>query len=626
MKWLLPFDEQAKRVVREIVAQDRQIMAEELWRLAHYDMPLTASQKLVRKFRNEKGPLPDDFRKVSVGLLGADTLDYLAEGLAGSGLKHGLILEGRARTIATALPMIHSGSDPFDGEKVDFVAILPSLARVSDMLGPDIVEDISDVLMADISTMAKWVQREKKATPVLGLPPWGVVELVNSNDLMIPWTETAIRQNMHLRMCQLALENSWPIWNVDHLANTIGLDSWLSDKQYYWAKLPFDLELVMRVADSLGRIVAAATGKTRRVLVLDLDNTLWGGVVGDDGVEGLLVGEGDGAGEAHLALQKVALALKKRGVALAVCSKNDDVVARSPFRALRDMALTEADIAIFQANWEDKATNLKAIASAMNLTTSSLAFLDDNPAERSRVRQMIPDVAVIEPGEEISEFPRRVIASGYFEHLNLTREDLRRAKDYKNAGRRAEILSNAVNYDEYLTSLEMKLFIAPFDSAGRQRIAQLINKSNQFNLTTRRYSVQEVEAIETASDRIGLQFRLADKFGDSGMISVIVLDIEDSRTWEIDTWLMSCRVLKRGVEQAVLNEIVRLAKAAGVATLRGLYLPTSKNGMVAGHYAGLGFTDVTEKSPGLLSEATVWELDLSGCEPLHVFMAVERAA
>ena len=626
LNWLLPFDEQAKILVRQITAAGAPLSAETLWRLGHHDLPLTASQKIARKFRESPEPMPDAFRQVRVGLLGAHTLDYLADGMAGAGLKHGLVISSTAKMISASLPMIHASADPFDGKELDFLAILPSLSHISDGLGPDAaVDEALESLLSEIRLMARWAAHEKRATPILGLPPVGFMELPNSSDLLIAWTETSVRQRLHRRMCEVAAENGWPIWNVDHLASSVGLDSWLDDKQYYWAKMPFGLDLVMRVADSLARIVAAATGKTRRVLVLDLDNTLWGGVVGDDGVEGLAIGQGDTAGEAHLALQKIALALKKRGVALAICSKNDDAVARAPFRQLRDMAISEADIAVFQANWDDKATNLRAIAETMNLTTASLAFLDDNPAERSRVRQMLPEVAVIEPGDEISEFARRTISSGYFEHLTLTKEDVQRAKDYESAGRRAEILSRAGNYDEYLTSLEMVLSVSRFDGPGRQRIAQLINKSNQFNLTTRRYSVQGVEEIETGRRHIGLQFRLADKFGDNGMICVVILKMLDADIWEIDSWLMSCRVLNRGVEQAVLNEIVGLARSSNVTKLRGLYIPTSKNAMVAEHFARLGFSRVPAPA-GQVGTAgeTRWELQVKDYVPKPGFLAVER--
>ena len=398
-----------------------------------------------------------------------------------------------------------------------------------------------------------------------------------------------MRRRFNDELAALAARIGGAIWDVDGLSARIGLERWRNDKQYFWAKQPFDLTLVMPVADSLARIFSAACGKARRVLVLDLDNTLWGGVVGDDGVSGLVVGEGGAAAEAYRAVQRVALDLKKRGVVLAVCSKNDDAVARRPFRELPDMLLRESDFAIFQANWDDKASNVQAIARALDLTTASLAFLDDNPAERERVRQMVPDVAVIEPGDDPSLFARRVRECGYFDHLQLTGEDLRRADSYASSARRAEVLAHAGSYEDYLQSLQMVLDVRPFDEGGRQRIAQLINKSNQFNLTTRRHNAAELQSMLDAGGII-LWAKLRDRFGDNGLIAVGIVLPEDAVTWRLDSFLMSCRVIGRGVETALLAALAGAAKNRGAESLIGEFIPTSKNQPSAHFLKQHGFT------------------------------------
>ena len=609
LSWLLPFDDGARDRVRALSRAETPLTAEALWRVAHYDLPLTAAQLLSRMFRAiaTQDDLPDAFRRLRVGLIGQDTLDFLADALAGAGLRYGLIITAEAVTLTSAVPMIARGESPLVVGHYDFVVVLPGLDHVSPVLGPDAqVDSVVADLVVDVRRICDWVTGVVGATPVIGLCAPGFAEMQMSADVFHPWSERAVRLQFNKELATLATGIGGIVWDVDALSARIGLERWRNDKQYFWAKQPFDLRLVMIVADSLARIFSGACGKARRVLVLDLDNTLWGGVVGDDGVSGLIVGEGGAAAEAYQAVQRVALDLKKRGVVLAVCSKNDDVVARRPFRDLPDMLLRESDFAVFQANWEDKASNVQAIARALDLTTASLAFLDDNPAERARVRQMVPDVAVIEPGDDPSLFARRVRDCGYFEHLQLTVEDLCRADSYASSARGAEVLAHAGSYDDYLQSLQMVLDVRPFDDVGRQRIAQLINKSNQFNLTTRRYSVQEVTALESAGDRLCLQARLGDRFGDHGMISVLIVDTSDPAAWVIDTWLMSCRVLKRNVERALLELLVERARLAGADCLLGQYLPTSKNALVESLYPDLGFQALEDRSPG-----TWWQLYLA---------------
>jgi FkbH-like protein len=356
------------------------------------------------------------------------------------------------------------------------------------------------------------------------------------------------------------------------------------------------------------RLVAALHGRSRRCLVLDLDNTVWGGVIGDDGLDGIKIAQGDAVGEAHLSVQQMALTLRARGVVLAVSSKNNDEVARAPFRNHPEMLLKEKHIAVFQANWDDKATNIQAIARELSLGTDAMVFLDDNPAERNLVRSMLPQVAVPELPDDPALYARTLAAAGYFEAIAFSEEDRNRAEMYQSNARRVALQSQAGDLNAYLESLRMEIFFAPFDRVGRARITQLINKSNQFNLTTRRYTEAEVAATEADPAVFTLQVRLVDMFGDNGMISVIVCrEIADGGqpAWEIDTWLMSCRVLGRKVEQMVLREILLAAHARGIRRVFGIYHPTERNGLVRDHYATLGFTPIRSEPDG----TTVWECE-----------------
>jgi FkbH-like protein len=371
-------------------------------------------------------------------------------------------------------------------------------------------------------------------------------------------------------------------------------------------------------AEHLCRVLGAARGKSRKCLVLDLDNTLWGGVIGDDGLNGIRLGQGSSTGEAFLEIQRYALALRQRGIVLAVCSKNDEANARLPFREHPEMLLKEEHIAVFVANWQDKANNIREIAATLNIGIDAIVFLDDNPVERGLVREILPEVAVPELTDDPADYPGILARAGYFEAVGLSNEDLKRA-DYYQANAERVSLKKIGNLEEYLASLEMVATLAPFDAVGRVRIAQLINKSNQFNLTTRRYSEGEVARFQTDPNKFCLQVRLIDRFGDNGMISVVIFDRAEE-AWRCDTWLMSCRVLGRRVEELVLAHVAEAARSAGAQRLVGLYLPTKKNALVADHFAKLGFSKISD----LPEEGAEWELDLAGYRapdlPIHVIL------
>jgi FkbH-like protein len=410
------------------------------------------------------------------------------------------------------------------------------------------------------------------------------------------------------------------LFDVAHLADTVGLSRFHDPKLWNLAKLPFSSDILPLYADQACRLIAALRGKSKKCLILDLDNTLWGGVIGDDGLDGILLGQGDATGEAHLDVQRTALALRQRGVVLAVSSKNTDEIARQPFTQHAEMLLREEHIAVFQANWQDKATNITAIADELKLGLDSMVFLDDNPVERELVRRLVPEVAVPELPSDPALYGRTLLAAGYFESIAFSAEDKQRADQYRDNARRVALQKQSGDVDGYLLSLNMRLTFQPFDDAGRARIAQLINKSNQFNLTTRRYTEPEVALLQRDPSVFTLQVRLADSFGDNGMISVLICR-QSEDAWEIDTWLMSCRVLGRKVELAVLAELTEQARARGITRLLGRYLPTEKNKLVEAHYEKLGFTLLEQTADG----SSVWELrvdDLPASAPLP--MQIER--
>jgi FkbH-like protein len=443
--------------------------------------------------------------------------------------------------------------------------------------------------------------------------------LFGSLDVKLGQTQRGRIDEFNREMVAILRDSSDVIFDVAGLAQNLGGQNWFDSVQWHLAKLPFAQRFVPIYADYCARIIGALVGKSRKCLVLDLDNTLWGGVIGDDGLDNIVLGQGSAQGEAFLSVQRLALDLRDRGILLAVSSKNEDRIARSVFKEHPEMLLREEHISVFQANWSDKATNLEVIAQTLNLGIDSLVLLDDNPAERRQVRQALPQVAVPEIGDDPALYPRYVLAGGYFEAVAFLEEDRQRAEQYQANAKRTSLQSQARDLSSYLKSLEMVMTIGPFDSLGRGRITQLINKSNQFNLTSRRYTEADVELVGKDPNALTFQVRLADCFGDNGMISVIIAR-EDSDAWTIDTWLMSCRVLGREVERAVLNELVAKIRDAGGKSIVGVYRPTDRNELVKEHYRKLGFEFVKTDSDG----CTIWSLNTTTYQTAEIPMLVVR--
>jgi FkbH-like protein len=440
-----------------------------------------------------------------------------------------------------------------------------------------------------------------------------------SMDAWLPGSARYLRVEFNRRLATLAQQTSSPLFDAAALAELLGAATWDAGRFWYVAKLPFAPVCAPLYCERLVRLIAAMLGKSRRVLVLDLDNTLWGGVIGDDGVEGIELGSGTPRGEAHHAVQRMALQYKERGVILCVASKNTEEIALDAFARHPEMLLSREDIAMFQVNWDDKASNLKALSDTLELGLESFVFVDDNPVERKQVRDVLPQVAVPELPEDPSAWLPVFQAAAYFEQLGFSAEDRARTAYYRGNARRSVQARTIGDPAKFLESLQMTMTVAPFDGVGRTRIAQLIAKSNQFNLTTRRYSEAEVAAMQSAPDLETLQIRLRDLFGDNGMISVVICRKQASH-WDIDAWIMSCRVLGRGVEQAVLNLLAARAKAAGAVELRGSYLPTAKNGLVKDHYLKLGFAQSAAEAGG----ATSWSLQLADFVPRPTAIALDE--
>ncbi len=394
---------------------------------------------------------------------------------------------------------------------------------------------------------------------------------------------------LNLKLMELAQQQkNFNVCDVAALQGQYGNTQLYDEKVYINTDNVFALDFLPVLAKNITDIILSYTGRFKKCLILDLDNTTWGGIIGDDGMEGIQIGD-LGIGKAFTKFQQWALQLKQRGIILAVCSKNTEEIAKEPFEKHPDMQLRLEDIALFVANWNNKVDNIRYIQSVLNIGFDSMVFLDDNPFEREMVKQGIPGITVPELPEDPAEYLSYIYTLNLFETASFTEEDTRRNEQYREEAGRVQLQQSFANEDEFLESLDMQAVAAPVDNFTLPRVAQLTQRSNQFNLRTIRYSEEEMKAVMQDANKHTLSIRLADKFGDYGLISALITEKKEDGTLFIDTWIMSCRVLKRGVEHFALNQLVALAKAQHCKVLAGEYIPTAKNGLVKDHYQNLGF-------------------------------------
>ena len=558
-------------------------------------------------------------------ILSASTASHIADALIGTAIRFRFLLEVVVAEYEEPEPWLDRHGAALKDNPPDFV-LVASDSRMLKLTSPlddgAAAEQMIDAAIARISRIAE-VAGRATARPVILQTLADDPDATRFNmDMGLPGTPRFLISDFNRRLARRARHDSRLVLDVNALANLVGLSAWSAGRYWYAAKYPFATAMIPLYADNIMRIIAAQMGRSRRVLVLDLDNTMWGGIVGDDGIERLVLGSGSPLGEAHAALQRMALSLKQRGIILCVSSKNDETIALDAFRNHPEMILKEDDIVAFRVNWEDKAANIKAIADAIDLGLDSFVFLDDNPAERKRVRDALPSVAVPELPEDPSDWLMVIQAAGYFEQTSFSREDQLRAGFYKANALRAAQMERIGNHDDYLRSLGMRLSIAPFDGPGCKRIAQLISKSNQFNLTTRRYSDAEITALQSDPDAITVQARLEDIFGDNGMISTVICR-RDGQRCDVDSWIMSCRVLGRRVEEAILGHLVAQVRLLGLTEIIGRYIPTARNELVRDHYSRLGFAQIAAENG-----ETVWRLAVdSYCDKdLPMTIDVRRGA
>ena len=538
-------------------------------------------------------PVAEPLATVRVALLASSTVQHLLPSLRIAGLRRGLRFEIYTNAYGQYLQELLDAESALHRFRPEVCCVVLDAHHVEGLARQGV-----DAALDRMETCWRLCRENFSATVVQAtvLP---ILETVfGSNEHRLEGSAAARIQQLNGLLPAQADAAGVALMDANALAVAYGVDALHDPALWHLAKQEIHPSAAPVWGDTLARIVAATRGRSAKCLVVDLDNTLWGGVVGDDGVQGLQLGEGHASGEAYVAFQRYCLALKARGVALAVCSKNDELNALAAFREHPEMVLREADIACFVANWDDKAANLRLIAKTLNLGLDALMFVDDNPAERELVRQALPEVAVPEMPEDPAEFVRCLARAGYFEAVSCTAEDLARGEQYRANAARAAVRETATDMHSYLAGLEMKAYWRPFSEDGLARVVQLINKTNQFNLTTPRVSEAEVRAWMADPCMRTWEVRLTDRFGDNGVVALMAARVCGNEC-ALTMLLMSCRVLGRRLEEELLNLLGAAAREAGAKTITGIYKATAKNGMVRDLLGRWGFA----------FDGEVWKLD-----------------
>ena len=588
---------------------------ENLAALAAYRLGFLETVQLDRAYGRSDLKQAPGFLPMRLAVLASSTVDHLLPAIRVAGLRRRLLIDvqsggyGQYRQDlldpTSALHQFAPQAVLFSLTAKEAISAIPLTATAAE------VEETIAGLIEELRSFWRKA-REICSGVILQQTFLDVTEpLFGSFDRFVPGAPARVVARLNDRLCEAAAQDGVLLLDVARASERDGIDAWFEAGRWLQGKLEIAPQAAPVYGDMVARILAAQRGLSKKCLVLDLDNTLWGGVIGDDGIEGIVLGEGSAAGEAHLALQHYAKRLKERGVILAVCSKNDPGIAEAVFHDHPEMVLRRSDIAAFLANWDDKAKNLKAIATRLNIGIDSLVFVDDNPVERARVRQSLPMVAVPELPEDAAHYVRCLADAGYFEAVSFTLEDRDRAQQYAENAERDALLESAQSMDEFLRGLKMSVRFGPFTAVDQPRVVQLINKTNQFNTTTRRYTSEEIAILTNLHSALTLQFRLLDRIGDNGLVSAMILrpTPEDEDVLEIENWVMSCRVFGRQLEHEAMNIAVEAARQRGARALVAEYIATSKNNVISALYSSLGFAAVNQTVS--TSGATRWFLDLA---------------
>ena len=631
LHWL-PVDEDWRaRLAR--LRKEAPTSTESIWQeaiaLANLQMDFVRTNALdqtLQRIFQDGPPIDAGVLRVRLALLGSCTMAHLHGAIRVAGLRRGIWISIYENDYGQYYQELNNHASALHAFNPTVLLLAQDAYHLAEGISSKLDVNRADSLLEEhVNRIADcWrLAREAFNCQIIQQTPLPVhPDVLGLNEHHAPGSRAHFIYRLNHRLRSKVGQFGVDLLSLDTRAAKDGISQWHDAGLWYRAKQEVAPAVAPLYGDLVGRLIAAKAGRASKALVLDLDNTLWGGVIGDDGIDGIVIGQGSPLGEAYTAFQEYVRELSRRGVILAVCSKNAEALALEPFDKHPEMVLRRQDVASFKANWSDKATNIRLIAAGLNIGLDSLVFIDDNPVERAWVRQELPMVAVPEVTDDPTSFIAALSDGGYFESTMITEEDRLRSERYQGNREREALKSSAVDMTGYLTGLQMQLIWRPFDKIGLQRIVQLINKTNQFNLTTRRCTEEDVLAVMQEQKAFGLQLRLVDRFGDNGIIAVCIGKGSSDDDLVIDTWLMSCRVLGRQLEAATLNLIAAQAKRLGANRLVGDYIPTAKNAMVQNHYAALGFTVVETRSDGG-SRAI---LELADFVPLETCMTVTEGS
>lgn len=551
-------------------------------------------------------------KSLKVSLLGDSATQFLAVALRGEAIERGYALDLFEAEYNQVERQVMDPASELYAHAADYTVVFQSTHKLLEkysLMNPDEQALLADMRIDFVRSLAENVSGKiiYYNYPEIDNTAFGSY----SNKVQSSFIYQLRKLNFELMNLAQSIPNLF-ICDIATLQNTYGR-RWMFDSAVYVnTEMLLSIDALPLVAERTLDIVCAVEGQFKKCLILDLDNTLWGGVVGDDGWEGIQIGHGLGIGKAFSEFQEWIKVLKNRGIIIAVCSKNDEDKAKEAFEKNPEMVLHLDDISVFVANWENKADNIRTVQSILNIGFDSMVFLDDNPFERNLVRENIPEICVPELPEDPGDYLEYLYSLNLFETASYSSNDKDRTRQYQVEAQRASAARKFTDEKEFLRSLGMKSEVTGFNAFNTPRVAQLSQRSNQFNLRTVRYTEEEITSMERSSDFATFSFTLEDKYGDNGLICVVIMKtLPEEQTLFIDTWFMSCRVLKRGMEHFTLNTLVSWAKEHNYKKIIGEYIPTKKNSMVAQHYPSLGFASLGDNR---------FALDVESYNPLECFI------
>lgn len=573
-------------------------------------------QELKRSLKGDLSTLP----KIKIAMDGDTATQLLCTAIRGTGALRGYnieLFEAEYSQVEQQLLIPTSDLHHFDA---DFIVVFQSTHKLGEkhsVLTSEKQLSLADDRLSFVASFCENLALTNKKIIYFNYPEIDDTVFGSyANKVESSFTYQVRKLNYELMNLSQRYPNLF-ICDIADLQNKFGRDKMFAPNTYTSTEMVFRVDVLPYVANRVMDIVCAIKGQFKKCLILDLDNTLWGGVIGDDGLEGIQLGHGLGIGKMFTEFQMWIKKLKQRGIIICVASKNYEEVAKEPFEKHPDMVLKLDDIAVFQANWETKVDNIRTIQQILNIGFDSMVFLDDNPFERNMVRENIPGITVPELPEFPEDYLEYLYSLNLFETASYSNLDKDRTKQYQVEAQRVSLSKTFTNEADFLKSLNMVSVVSGFTKFNKPRVAQLSQRSNQFNLRTVRYTDADIEALANDLEVIDLSFTLEDKFGDNGLIAVVIMKPQDKETLFVDNWFMSCRVLKRGMENLTLNTMVEAAKTKGFKKITGEYLPTAKNGMVAEHYLQLGFKKIES------NVASLWELDVKNYVERECFIAAK---